>query len=567
MKYGREKALGRRATGRGSMRHKVAAGFAVALAAVSGQATAGKIDTGNPDGELRWDNTVKYNAGWRMQQRDNAIGDAWGYQAGDYKFDKGDMVTNRVDLFTEIDYVYKSHYGFRVSGAAWYDAAYDGDVRGNPAFAGPLAGTAYPNNKFTPFARRYNTHSGELLDAFVFGRVDLGDMPLSVKAGRHTVYWGESLFTPIHGVSFAQSPADFRKALNTPGIEVKELFLPLSQVSAHLQVSDSVSVAAQYMLEWKPFRLPDGGTYLSQGDIIGNGGTSFLGIPVSGNLRTGRDAVPKNSGNWGVMMKAAPDWLEGTVGLYYRQFDDKVPAVLSPGGTFSELHNAYAKDVKLVGVSLAKSVAGVSIGAELVHRRNTALATYFGAADIARGDTWHALVNALAYVGQTPVFDSATVLAELTYSRLDKLYSGSAANYNGVDYAHCKLGEAGYGAYKRIDGCSTKDALGLSLAFTPTWFQALPSVDLSLPMSYSVGLAGNSPVPAGGNKGSGSWSIGLGADYQAKYRINLAYNAYFGDFGTNTSFLGTRAINGATNAGNGTLKDRGWLSLTLKTSF
>ena len=557
MKQRRAKSLG----------HGMAGMMAIVAAAVSGQAVAGKIDLGNPDGELRWDNTVKYNAGWRVQQRSNAIGDAWGFQAGDYKFDKGDLVTNRVDLFSEIDFVYKSHYGFRLSGAAWYDAAYDSTVRGNPNFKGFLAGTAYPNNTFTPFAQRYNTHSGELLDAFVFGRIDLGDAPLDVKVGRHTVYWGESLFTPIHGVSFAQSPADFRKALITPGIEVKELFLPLNQVSAHLQVSDTISVAAQYMLEWKPFRLPDGGTYLSQGDIIGNGGTNFLGIPMNGNLNTGPDAVPKDRGNWGVMMKAAPAWLDGTVGLYYRKFDDKVPAVLSPGGTFTELHNAYAKDVKLVGVSLAKSLGGVSIGAELVRRENTALSTYFGAAEIARGDTWHGLVNAVAYVGKTPVFDSAVVLAELTYSRLGKIYAGSEANYNGVDYAHCQAGEPGYGSYKKLDGCATKDAWGLSLAFTPTWFQALPSVDLSLPMSYSVGLAGNSPVAAGGNKGSGAWSVGLGADYLAKYRINLAYNAYFGDYGTNTSFLGTQAINGSTNAGNGSLKDRGWLSLTLKTTF
>ena len=207
MKYSGRKSLGR----------GIGAGIvAVLAAAVAGHATAGKIDTGNPDGELRWDNTVKYNAGWRMQERNNTIGDAWGYQAGDYKFDKGDMVTNRVDLFTEIDYVYKSHFGFRVSGAAWYDAAYDDTVRGNPQFTGFLAGTAYPGNKLTPFAKRYNTRSGELLDAFLFGRIELGTMPLSVKAGRHTVYWGESLFTPIHGVSFAQSPADFRKALITP---------------------------------------------------------------------------------------------------------------------------------------------------------------------------------------------------------------------------------------------------------------------------------------------------------------------------------------------------------------
>lgn len=555
----RAKSLGRRSG--------MAIIVAAALAALSGPAAAFKIDTGSPDGELRWDNTVKYNAGWRVQQRDSRIGDAWGYQAGDYKFDKGDMVTNRVDLLTEFDYVYKSHYGFRLSGAAWSDQAYDDNVRGNPAFTGPFAGTAYPGNKFTPFAKRYNTSSGELLDAFVFGRIDMGDMPLDVKAGRHTVYWGESLFTPIHGVSYAQSPADFRKALATPGIEVKELFLPLNQLSAHLQVNDTLSFAAQYMLEWKPFRLPDGGTYLSQGDIIGNGGTSFLGIPVDGDVNSGRDATPKNRGNWGVMMKASPEWLDGTVGVYFRKFDDKIAAVLSPGGTFTELHNAYAKDVKLLGVSLAKSVGGVSVGAELVYRQNTALATYFGAADIARGDTWHALVNALAYIGKTPVFDSATLMGELTYSRLGKIYSGSEANYNGVDYAHCKAGEPGYGSYTTKDGCSTKDAWGLSLAFIPTWFQALPSVDLSMPVSYSVGLAGNSPVPAGGNKGSGAWSIGLGADYMAKYKFNLAYNAYFGDFGTNTGFLGTQAINGATNAGNGTLKDRGWLSFTFKTSF
>lgn len=559
MKHSRAKALGRR---------PAAAVICAAIAAAfSGQAAAFKIDTGSSDAELRWDNTVKYNAGWRVQERDNRIGDAWGFQAGDYKFDKGDMVTNRVDLLTEFDYVYKSNYGFRVSGAAWSDAAYDSNVRGNPAFTGPFAGTAYPNNQFTRFAKRYNTSSGELLDAFVFGRVDIGDVPLDVRAGRHTVYWGESLFTPIHGVSFSQSPADFRKALATPGIEVKELFLPLNQISGYMQLNETMSVAAQYMMEWKPFRLPDGGTYLSQGDIIGAGGTNFLGIPMNGNLTSGRDAVPRDRGDWGVMMKAAPQWLDATVGVYYRRFDDKVPAVLSPGGTFASLHNAYARDVKLFGVSVSKSLGGVAVGAELVRRENTALATYFGAADIARGDTWHALVNAIAYIGRTPAFDSATLLAELTYSKLGKIYSGSEANYNGVDYAHCRMGEPGYGPYTKKDGCATNDAWGLSLAFTPTWFQALPSVDFSMPISYSVGLAGNSPVPAGGNKGSGSWSIGLGADYQAKYKFNLAYNAYFGDFGTNTGFLGTPAINSSTNAGNGTLKDRGWLSFTFKTSF
>lgn len=545
MKYSNAKSLGRRPA-----LTMIAAAVATML---SGQASAFKIDVGSPDAEVRWDNTVRYNVGVRMQERDNTLGDTFILQAGEYKFDKHDVVTNRVDLLSEFDFVYKQNYGFRVSGAAWYDAAYNKKVEGNPGYGGA---TVFPTNQFPNSIARYYTHSAEVLDAFAFGRVNFGDSPLDVKVGRHTVYWGESLFTPIHGVSFSQSPADFRKALATPGVEAKEIFLPLNQVSAHLQLNEAVSFAAQYQLEWKPFRLPEGGTYLSQGDFVFQGGTSLGPIPYNGDLQSGPGAIPKDRGNWGVMMKAAPEWMGGTLGVYYRKFDDKIPSILSPGGTFSSLYNGYAQDVKLAGVSFSKAIGGVSVGTELVHRQNTALNTNFGAGEIARGDSWHALANALAYIGKTPAFDSATLLAEVTYSKLDKVYGGSVANFNSCNGA------------SKATGCSTKDAWGLSLAFTPTWFQALPSVDLTMPMSYSRGLRGNSPVPAGGNEGSGAWSVGLGADYQGKYKFDLAYNAYYGNYTTAPLAVpGLGATQMAANSGNGSLSDRGWLSFTFKTSF
>lgn len=538
-------------------------GAAVA-ALVSGQAAAFKIDTGIPDTEVRWDNTVKYNIGQRLQERNKVMGDTWALQAGEYKFDKGDIITNRLDLLSEFDFIYKSNYGFRVSAAGWKDAAYSDDVRGNPAYQAAGLGTAYPGNKFPNSVKRYYTQSGELLDAFAFGRVNFGDAPLDVKLGRHTVYWGESLFSPIHGVSYSQGPADFRKGVATPGIEAKEFFLPTNQLSAHLQVNETLSFAAQYYLEWKPYRIYEGGTYFTAADPLFQGGTSFFPngvLPYKGNLATGPDAIPRDRGNWGVMMKAAPGWLDGTVGLYYRHFNDAVPVVLSTGGLFNELHNAYAKDVKLVGISLAKSVGGVAIGAELVHRTNTALNTNFGAPEIARGDSWHALVNALAYIGKTPAFDSAVLLAELTYSKLDKVYSGSITNFNS-----CKLTGA-----SKSSGCVTDDALGMTVSFIPTWFQALPSVDLTMPVNYSRGLMGNSPVPFGGSKNDGSWSIGLGADYQAKYKFDLAYHGYFGPLNTGpNSFAGVPGIGPlamASASGNGLLKDRGWLSFTFKTTF
>lgn len=543
---------------------------AAAVALAAGEAAAFQIDVGSPDAEVRWDNTVKYNVGVRMEERDKTLGDTWALQAGEYKFDKHDVVTNRVDLLSEFDFIYKKYYGFRVSGAAWYDKAYDGSVTGNPAYQAAGFGTAYPGNRFTNTIKRYYTHSGELLDAFVFGRAEFGDVPVDVRFGRHNLYWGESLFSPIHGVSYSQGPVDFRKAVATPGSEAKELFLPLHQLSATAQLSETVSVAAQYQLEWKPYRIYEGGTYFTFSDLVFQGGTNFLGLPYNGDVQSGPHATPKDRGNWGVNLKASPAWLDGTAGLYYRKFDDRVPAVLSPGGTFSELHNAYAKDVKLLGVSLSKQIAGVAVGAELVHRKNTPLNTVFGAAEIARGDSWHALANAIAYVGKTPAFDSAVLLAELTYSRLDKVYGNTAANFSSVNHT-CVSATGTLGGTKR-DGCSTKDAWGISLTFTPTWFQALPSVDLSMPIHYDRGLKGNSPVPFGGNEGSGTWSIGLSADYMAKYKFDIAYSDYFGKYTAAANpFAGVPGIGatgmGSTNGGNALIHDRGWLSVTFKTSF
>jgi len=548
-------------------------GVAVA-ASLSGSAMAFQFDLDNPDLQVRWDNTVRYNVGWRMEDRDDTLGDTWALQAGEYRFDKGEIITNRVDLLTEFDAVYKMYYGFRVSGAAWYDWAYDGDVKGNPAYQAAGLGTAYPGNKYSSTVKRYYTHSGELLDAFMFGRLNLGTVPLDVKFGRHNIYWGESLFSPIHGVSYSQGPVDFRKAVATPGSEAKELFLPLNQLSAHAQITDTISLAAQYYLQWEPYRIYEGGTYFTFADPVFQGGTFFFPggvLPYSGDVSSGRHETPDDKGSWGVNLKASQDF--GTFGLYYRRFDDKVPAVLGTfsGGALVELHNAYAEDVKLWGVSLSKQIGGVSVGSEVVHRRNTALTTVFGAPELARGDTWHALVNAVAFIGKTPVFDSATLLAELTYSRLDKVYRSTRGNFNHVDHV-CSSDPFGTPGGGKSDGCATDDAWGFSATFTPLWYQVFPGVDLTMPIHYDRGLKGNSPVPFGGNEDSGTWSIGLGADYLGKYKFDVAYTDYFGEYTKGANIFGGVPGIGPTqmytsNGGNALIHDRGWLSVTFKTTF
>src|SRR5690606_1517485 len=112
-----------------------------------------------------------------------------------------------------------------------------------------------------------------------------------------------------------------------------------------------------------------------------------------------------------------------------------------------------------------------------------------------RGDTLHALVNAIVGFSKTPLFDMAALSAELTYSRLLKVRSNKES-FNSVDYA-CQDANGAPSRDKWV-GCATRDAYGLAVSFVPSWDQVFAGVDLSLPMFYSAGVKGNSPVLFGG---------------------------------------------------------------------
>ncbi|HTP72710.1 MAG TPA: DUF1302 domain-containing protein [Burkholderiaceae bacterium] len=555
-------------------------GIAVAatLALCAGAAQAFEVDTGNPDLAVRWDNTVRANVAARVEGRDPKIGNAAVADEGDYSFDRGDLVAKRLDLLSELDVVYMKRYGGRISGAAWYDGAYSGASRSNPN--PPLVNIpSYINHQYSDYTRRfYEGPSGELLDAFAFGGFDLGNVPVNVKLGRHTIYWGESLFLGgnLHSVSYAQTPLDLQKGFATPGTEAKELFRPLNQLSMQAQVTDTLSVAAQYMLQWEASRYPEGGTYLGPVDFVFNGpDRQFLALPAAfggpGFATRGAASEPNNTGEWGLAARWSPQWLDGTLGAYYRNYADKLPQVLLTSLPLAtrQYNLIYADNIKLYGFSLAKNLGGVSVGAEVSQRLNTPLnAQVLGVAQGLpgegetkgpRGDTTHALVNVLGTTPKTPVFDSATWAAELQYSRWNTVSSG-ANLFNAVGFTPCNA-TATAAAKDKWDGCTTKDYWGISLGFTPTWYQVFPGVDLSAPLTYAVGIAGNAATVFGGNEGLGNYTIGVSADWLQKYRFDLKYIDYVGRYKDNGSAV--TSTNGLTTY----LRDRGFVSLTFRTTF
>ncbi|MES2257030.1 MAG: DUF1302 domain-containing protein [Pseudomonadota bacterium] len=591
----------------GAMRlHTIAMAVACALGA-AGAAQAGEIQTGNPDIELRWDNTVRYNLGTRVnRQNKSGIGNNPAFDEGEFSFKRGGIVANRLDVLSEMDVVFNKKAGFRASAALWYDNAYsDGTVNRNPAIstAAQKVGSSI-DDRFSNYTKRYyEGPSAELMDAFAFASFDVADMPLSVKAGRHTVFWGESLLLggALHGVSYSQMPIDLAKGFATPGADAKELFRPLTNVSGQLQVSNTLSLAAQYFFDWESFRYPESGTFLGPADFAFNGADQVQS--AAGILPNFRVQQPKKRGDFGLAARWSPEALDGTVGFYYRNYTDKLLALSITSGATSTAANPlglqygqfYGEDIDLFGISLAKNIGGISVSTELSYRHNTTLngqtlgftpgalkgplaalspalfprgaaaTTLIGNSYQARGNTWHLVANALGVLAGNALFDSASYAAELTYSRLAKV-TANEDMYFGEGYGVCNEKAKAVGQYKdKWDGCSTKDALGLALNFTPTWFQVLPGMDLSMPFSISRTMHGNSPVALGGNEGNGNYSFGFSADVQQKYKIELKYVDFFGHVKTGV-VAGLPAVTAA-NGLSTLLKDRGHLMLTLKTTF
>ena len=554
----------------GVARRGIAQAIATALVAAcgTGNALAFQFDTANPDLSVRWDNTFRYNYAVRVEERDQKIGNSPIADEGTYSFDKGDAVANRLDILSELDVVYKNRYGMRLSAAGWYDAAYGDKSHGNPNL--PFRNIpSYVGNEYSNYVSRYyEGPSGELLDAFLFGTFDVGSVPVSVKVGRHSLYWGESLLLGgnLHSVAYAQNPLDLQKGFATPGVEVKELFRPLTQLSAQAQVTDTLSFAGQYLLEWDNFQYPEGGTYLGPVDFAFNGpNRQFISAGLGFALRDPA-SEPSEHGEWGLNSRWSPEWLDGTLGFYYRNFADKLPQTfitkVAPASG-SRYNLIYTDDIDLWGVSLAKNIGPVSLGAEFSYRHNTPLNSQVlgiapglpeeGETKGPRGDTLHALVNALGVISDTPLFDSAAWSTELTWSKWTDVNSGQNLFY-ALGYAPCNNRDEG-------DGCTTKDYFGMGVSFTPTWFQVFPGVDIVAPVTYARGLSGNAPTIFGGNEDNGNYSIGIGADIHQKYRVDLKYIDYFGTYKDNGTAVTSQ--NGFTTL----LEDRGFISLTFKTTF
>lgn len=579
------------------MFHRPSLLAAAAALALLPSAHAFDIDSPVDDVKIRLDLTPKYSTAYRLKNPSDTLTrldvavdpGTVNEDDGDHNFRKG-QISNRWDLLAELD-ITSPNYGGRLSGTTWYDSVYlrPNRYEGTPIHANgqPIgASTSTANNQpgqapneFLPATRRQHGRGSELLDAFFYVKGDVGGMKGTLRVGKHTLQWGESLFFGQNGIANAQGPVDIAKILSVPGWQFKEVLLPVEQVSGSLQLAEGLSIGAYVQAKWRPSRIPGVGSYFSNQDYVGTGIVNF-GLDPAGNpivlaYDQTKDLRPKNSGQGGLQLRWTPKNSDYEFGFYAAQYHDKTPAVPVFDFVNGNVHLAYASDIRTVGASVTSSVGQLNWALEGSLRWNAPLTSdpavlglgpiqSCGSSDddpcFAVGRTAHLQVSGIYVLQPSALWGGGVVLAELAYNRRLKVTKDIFAIGPGGS-------NAGLGG---LDPNTTKGAFALRLLFEPQYFQVLPALDLSVPVSVGWNFGGRSSAIfnfAGGASNAGDVSIGLKAKYQNAWNVALNVTEYFGKARTFTETLVTGSGSPRQLSFGQTLKDRAHVSFTASRTF
>lgn len=392
--------------------------LALALIAAASTTQATEFTFGD-DVTVQWDNTISYGVAWRTEAPDaNAVapgnaaamgfegkGSSYNYDDGTLNFKENDIYTNVFKYSTDLEINYKN-YGAFVRARAFYDTEL---VDGEREFK------ELNNATIDAAGKGY-----DLLDAFVWADYEFGDTPVTFRAGRQVLSWGESTF--IQGGISSINPVD-AAAFRRPGAEVKDGLLPVNMLYTSIGITADVSLEAFYQLEWETTRMDPCGTFFSGVDFAANGCGPVLlagtvderdllalrdaeiaaGVPLSNRVSpvTERlaDDEPRDDGQYGAALRWYSEALGDTeFGFYYTNLHSRLPYIngaitnydtlglitgtpkdqVNPNASYDSKYPlyqmTYPEDQKQLGVSFATSTeGGSSIGGEISYRPDAAI--------------------------------------------------------------------------------------------------------------------------------------------------------------------------------------------------
>ncbi len=552
------------------------------------------------DIEASFDTTLTAGASWRVEDRDtrqlaqgnmqpfgsspSAVNTGKGsssnnFDDGNWNFDKGDTYSKVVKGTSELLVSYENYGGF-IRGRYWYDFQLkDGDMAFDDA--GQQRQLSVDGDK--------NASGGELLDAYVWGDLELGEMPLNMRLGRQVVSWGESTFI-FNGINVI-NPVNVG-AIRAPGAEVKDALMPVNMFYSSLGVTENVTVEGYVQLEWEKTEIDDCGTFFSTNDFVADGCGPVL---LAGQLP---DAIAYDDGyiaprladkeaddtdQFGLAVRwYVPELNDTEFGFYFVQYHSRVPLIsgvvadIGNGGTFPSYFIDYPEGLQMYGVSFNTSTeSGYSIGGEVSYKKD--LPVQWNSFELIHGGL--GLPNSLLYqqelakVGgdasqlygeelsgfetygvsqvQTTVikfFDQVAGASRLTFvGEVGATYVHGMKDKSGARYGRSgafgigsfddpTVGTCESGAAANIntrnctnDGYTTSFSWGYRMRAALDYNDVFAGINLTPTLSWSHDVKGNAPEP-GGNFIEGRQAVGLSlkAVYLNQYSANLGYTSYFG---------------------------------------
>lgn len=520
---------------RGARRH-----FLLFAFLLGGALPAGASDLFEYDGwDLRWDNTLRYTSAFRLVPRNPALVADPNADDGDRNFVPG-FISNRFDLVSEFD-ISNGPFGVEVSGTAWYDTVYHGtNSNDSPATFNPFS---VPHNRFTRATETLQGEDADLLNAFAYGSFAIGDMPVSLRVGRHTLLWGESLFFADNGIAAGQAPIDAIKATSEPEAEAKEVYLPVTQASLTIQPRADLSFSFYDQFEWRRTRLPASGSYFSDADFLDAGGERLIVAPDQYLYRTA-DQRPSASGQYGAAMHVTVGDVD--YGFYALRFNAKEPQIFlesgavagSAPGQVGDYWLEFPTGIQAYGSSFSTYVGESALAGEVSVRRYMPLVSqtlfalpggsgsggyggfsyaalrapddvsqpYFGVTSYAVGDTLQAQLSSVSTLSPGALWDGADLSAEVAANDRLRVTGGAAV----------------------LDRSRDALAAALRAVFEPHYYEVLPALDLSLPIGLGYDFLGNSSTDSSMNNGAGDVEFGVTATYRTVWDASLTLTHYFG---------------------------------------
>lgn len=426
----------------------------------------------------------------------------------------------------------------------------------------------------------------ETLDAYLWQDLEIAERPLSLKAGKHVLSWGEAQLIQ-NGINII-NPLDVG-AFSKPGVEVKEAQLPVELLSFSFGLAENLNLEGFYQYNWRPSVLDGCGTFFAPSDVIQPGcGPLYLGqvqtdqqMQAAGLYATPRgNQSPSDSGQFGFALRSMiPALNDAEAGLYFVNYHSRLPYFSLnardtskpgsfPGGIQAPSYGAiFPEDVRLYGFSLSgmEPHSGISLAGEVSYRPNMPLS--INAPDVntaviggAAGSSWVELPAGFnanrgdRFDGSVrkPVWQmtgSATQAIDNVLGATRLSLFGEAGVVQVGDLGDARLGRnAAFGRSARRDGkaCNTQASGATNEyctddGFTTEWSwgyrlrasleysDVLPGISLVPAVNWRHDVEGYSYDPGGPfQQGQQAIGLSLGVNYLNDYSLELGYNEFFG---------------------------------------